>query len=200
MKKRIDFMTAWLSVVILICLGSVVAWELVNWATTYEPLVTLMGKSVYITILSLIFIAVDAVFLIQIILKSFVLKNKNQSAFDAFWNDPVSRGIAGGWVLVTLFDTVLTWFWFAQKMEMSVGTSVQAPALIRPYLMAFPFILAILSWVLQGALIVTAARSLQQLSDSFAQRNTKTRYAPQRPQSVDGSNERQAEFPVRRPQ
>jgi len=200
-----DFSKVWMFTIAFVTVIALASWEFFNWVSTHDSLISMMGKTPAIELISVAIVAVDVMFLAQVFLQSFVFKNAGENSWQAFWNDPISRGISSAWALTTMFDVLLTWYYLASLMEFEVKV-IQAPAAIRPYISLFPFAIAILSWLLQGGLVITAGRTMLQIGAIGGISLSRSKRAPRKasissPFAQSTSNHAQEPLrpPLRRP-
>lgn len=137
-------------------------WEFFNYSTTHDPLVAMFGNSESITILATVVVGLDIVFMSHTVLRAFVWKTELESVMNALFNDKVASGMLSTWGLATFLDTFLTWFFMSGRQELT-GIVDSIPDVVVGYIWVFPIVIAFLSWVAQAALIVTIARSVQEL-------------------------------------
>lgn len=166
---------------------SLVAWEIVNYASTADAIKGMFGNANFvITILGVAVIFTDLLYLSQISSAGIRAAETGNAVVDELRESIFGVVSVVSWLMLTAFDTFLTWFWLATLMETQIATNgTNAPAAVREYLHWFPIVVAVMSWAIQAGLMIAAAQivtnALASGSTSFGKRSGGRRSKPQRP-------------------
>src|SRR3990167_869764 len=152
----------WHTVLIFVGFYLLYNWELFNYATTHDPLVTMFGLTDAISTLAMVIVGVDIMFMSHSVLRAFVWKSEFESVIDSFFEDRVATGMLATWGATTFVDTFFTWFYLTGQMEIT-GIAAKIPNSIIEYMFMLQIVGSVVSWIAQAALIITIARSIQTL-------------------------------------
>lgn len=168
------FMRGWFFFQLLVFAIIFVFWEFgFNYGTTHKALLDIWGEFGGITLVfSVSVIVIDVSLAVTYFTRAFAFREDGEEgALDAIVNDPLLRGMLSLWFIVTPFDGFLTWVVFQAHLEDRMAQDIiNIPAAVLPAISYFSPIVAFMSVVMSGAIVLTFGRLMQKLGIGLGNR------------------------------